>query len=63
MKIRQDMNNYKIDSNIRKLRLENNLTHEQTDTKIQFFGIEISRSLLHNLNVGFTTLKCRNFLL
>ena len=44
MKIRQDKDKYNIGANIRKIRMENHLTQEQTIAKMQLLGIEISRS-------------------
>ena len=38
MKIRQDKDKYNIGSNIRKFRIENNLTQEQTVAKMQVLG-------------------------
>lgn len=57
MKIRQDKDKYNIGSNIRKFRIENNLTQEQTVAKMQVLGIEISRSSYAQLECGLYNIK------
>ncbi len=51
MKIRQDKEKYNIGANIRKFRMENHMTQEQTVAKMQILGIGISRS-------SYAQLKC-----
>ncbi len=62
MKIRQDKNKYNIGSNIRKFRIENNLTQEQTVAKMQVLGIEISRSSYAQLECGLYNIKVQELL-
>lgn len=62
MKIRQDKDKYNIGSNIRKFRIENNLTQEQTVAKMQVLGIEISRSSFAQLECGLYNIKVQELL-
>jgi len=62
MKIRQDKDKYNIGSNIRKFRIENNLTQEQTVAKMQVLGIEISRSSYAQLECGLYNIKVQELL-
>ena len=41
-----------LGSNIRKLRVKNNLTQEQLSAKLQVFGCDITRSALAKIEVG-----------
>lgn len=59
MKIRQD---YNIGSNIRKYRMENKLTQEQTVAKLQLLGIEISRGSYAQLECGLYNIKVSELL-
>lgn len=52
MKIRQNNDPYNIGANIRKFRLKNQLTQEQTVTKMQLLGIDISRSIYSQIECG-----------
>ena len=62
MKIRQDKDKYNIGSNIRKFRIENNLSQEQTVAKMQVLGIEISRSSYAQLECGLYNIKVQELL-
>lgn len=62
MKIRQDKDKYNIGSNIRKFRMENNLTQEQTIAKLQLLGIDISRSSYAQLECGLYNIKVQELL-
>lgn len=62
MKIRQNKDKYNIGSNIRKFRIENNLTQEQTVAKMQVLGIEISRSSYAQLECGLYNIKVQELL-
>ena len=59
MKIRQD---YNIGTNIRKYRMENKLTQEQTVAKLQILGIEISRGSYAQLECGLYNIKVSELL-
>lgn len=59
MKIRQD---YNIGTNIRKYRVENKLTQEQTVAKLQILGIEISRGSYAQLECGLYNIKVSELL-
>ena len=62
MKIRQNKDKYNIGTNIRKFRIENNLTQEQTVAKMQVLGIEISRSSYAQLECGLYNIKVQELL-
>lgn len=62
MKIKQDRNKYNIGTNIRKFRLENKLTQEQTVAKLQLLGIEISRGSYSHLECGLYSIKVEELL-
>jgi len=62
MKIRQDKDKYNIGSNIRKFRMENHMTQEQTVAKMQVLGIEISRSSYAQLECGLYNIKVQELL-
>lgn len=62
MKIRQDKNKYNIGANIRKFRMQNKLTQEQTVAKMQLLGIEISRSSYSQLECGLYNIKVSELL-
>ena len=48
-----DINSEKrVGENIRKLRIENNLTQEQLSAKLQVLGCDITRSALAKIEVG-----------
>lgn len=62
MKIRQDKGSYNIGKNIRKFRIENKLTQEQTIAKMQVLGIEISRSTYSQIECGISNIKVQELL-
>lgn len=62
MKIRQDKDKYNIGANIRKFRMANGLTQEQTVAKMQLLGIEISRSSYSQLECGLYNIKVSELL-
>ena len=62
MKIRQDKNKYNIGTNIRKYRMQNKLTQEQTVAKMQLLGLEISRSSYSQLECGLYNIKVSELL-
>lgn len=62
MKIRQNKDKYNIGSNIRKFRMENHMTQEQTVAKMQVLGIEISRSSYAQLECGLYNIKVQELL-
>lgn len=62
MKIRQDNGDYNIGVNIRKFRLENKLTQEQTIAKMQVLGIEISRGTYSQIECGISNIKIQELL-
>lgn len=62
MKIRQDKNKYNVGKNIRKFRVQNKLTQEQTVAKMQLLGIEISRSSYSQLECGLYNIKVSELL-
>lgn len=62
MKIRQNKDKYNIGSNIRKFRMENHMTQEQTVAKMQVLGVEISRSSFAQLECGLYNIKVQELL-
>lgn len=62
MKIRQDRNKYNIGGNIRKFRMENDLTQEQTVTKLQLLGIEMSRGTYSHIECGLDNIRVQELL-
>ena len=62
MKIRQDKNKYNIGTNIRKYRMQNKLTQEQTVAKMQLLGLEMSRSSYSQLECGLYNIKVSELL-
>lgn len=62
MKIRQDVSHYNIGRNIRKYRLQNSLTQEQTVAKLQLLGIEISRGSYSHIECGIDNIKVEELL-
>ena len=62
MKIRQNKDKYNIGSNIRKFRMENHITQEQTVAKMQVLGVEISRSSFAQLECGLYNIKVQELL-
>lgn len=62
VKIRQDKDSYNIGINIRKFRMENKLTQEQTIAKMQLLGIEISRGTYSQIECGISNVKVQELL-
>ena len=62
MKIRQDNTKYNIGRNIRKYRLINKLTQEQTVARLQLLGIEISRGTYSHIECGIDNIKVEELL-
>ncbi len=62
MKIKQDKNKYNIGTNIRKFRMANHLTQEQTVAKLQLLGIEISRGSYSHLECGLDNIRVEELL-
>ena len=62
MKIRQDKDKYNIGHNIRKYRLQNHLTQEQTVAKLQLLGVEISRGTYSHIECGIDNIKVEELL-
>jgi len=58
-KIKQDIN---IGHNIRKYRMERNLTQEQVIAKLQLLGIEISRSAYSQIECGTYNIRVSELL-
>lgn len=52
MKIKQNRDQYSIGKNIRKFRLDSNLTQEQTVAKLQLRGIYMSRGSYSHIECG-----------
>lgn len=62
MKIRQNNAPYNIGNNIRKYRIKNQLTQEQTVIKMQLLGIEISRSIYSQIECGRYNVRVQELL-
>lgn len=62
MKIRQNRANYNIGNNIRKYRLQNKLTQEQTVARLQLLGVEISRGTYSHIECGIDNIKVEELL-
>ncbi len=62
MKIKQDSDGYNIGSNIRRFRIENKMTQEQTVAKMQLLGIEISRGTYSQIECGISNIKVQELL-
>lgn len=62
MKIRQDKDEYNIGRNIRKFRLANDLTQEQTVAKLQLLGIEMSRGTYSHIECGLDNIRVQELL-
>lgn len=62
MKIRQNNDDYNIGVNIRRFRMENKLTQEQTIAKMQLLGIEISRGTYSQIECGISNIKVQELL-
>ncbi|MDE6923844.1 MAG: helix-turn-helix domain-containing protein [Acetatifactor sp.] len=62
MKIRQDREQYNIGKNIRKFRMDNNLTQEQTVAKLQLRGIKMSRGSYSHIECGLDNIRVEELL-
>lgn len=62
MKIRQNNDDYNIGINIRRFRMENKLTQEQTIAKMQLLGIEISRGTYSQIECGLSNIRVQELL-
>lgn len=62
VKIRQNNGDYNIGTNIRKFRMVNKLTQEQTVAKMQLLGIEISRGTYSQIECGISNIKVQELL-
>lgn len=62
MKIRQNSSDYNIGRNIRKYRLINHLTQEQTVARLQLLGLEISRGSYSHIECGIDNIKVEELL-
>ncbi len=62
MKVRQDRTRYNIGTNIRKYRNKNKLTQNQTVTKMQLLGVDISRSSYSQLECGLYNIRVAELL-
>ncbi len=62
VKIRQDSDGYNIGSNIRRFRIENKMTQEQTVARMQLLGIEISRGTYSQIECGISNIKVQELL-
>ena len=62
MKIKQDRDQYNIGKNIRKFRLDNNLTQEQTVAKLQLKGIRMSRGTYSHIECGIDNIRVEELL-
>lgn len=62
MKIRQDTGKYNIGSNIRKCRIANRLTQEQTVVKLQLMGIDMSRGTYSHIECGIDNIRVEELL-
>ncbi len=62
MKIRQDTGKFNIGRNIRKYRMKNRLTQEQTVAKLQVMGIDMSRGTYSHIECGIDNIKVEELL-
>lgn len=62
VRIRQDSEKYNIGKNIRRIRMENKLTQEQTVAKLQLLDIEISRGTYSQIEMGIVSVQVRDLL-
>lgn len=62
MKIRQNKDKYNISRNIRKFRLANNLTQEETVAKMRLLGIEISCGSYSHIECGLANIRVEELL-
>ena len=62
MKIRQAKDEYNIGANIRRFRMANRMTQEQTVAKMQLMHVEISRSSYSQIECGLYNIKVSELL-
>lgn len=62
MKIKQNRDKYNIGKNIRKFRLDNDLTQEQTIAKLQLRGICMSRGTYSHIECGIDNIRVEELL-
>lgn len=63
MKIRQKKNDpYNLGTNIRKFRIDRNMTQEATIAKMQLLGIKISRGTYSQIECGLANIKVEELL-
>lgn len=62
MKIKQDRDEYNIGKNIRKYRMDNKLTQEQTVAKLQLRGIKMSRGSYSHIECGLDNIRVQELL-
>ncbi len=62
MKIRQNDGDYNIGVNIRRIRMENHLTQEQTVAQMQLLGVDISRGTYSQIECGLANVRVRDLL-
>ena len=62
MKIKQDKDQYNIGKNIRKFRMDNELTQEQTVAKLQLKGIHMSRGTYSHIECGIDNIRVEELL-
>lgn len=60
--MRPNEEKYNIGRNIRAHRLENHLTQEQVVTKMQLLGVDVSRSLYSQIEMGFKNIRVEEIL-
>lgn len=57
MKIRKNTDNYNIGKIIRKYRMQNHLTQEQTIAKMNLLGVDISRGTYSHIECGSANIE------
>lgn len=62
MRIRQDREKYNLGVNIRRFRMENHLTQEQTVAKMQLLGVDISRGTYSQIECGIANIRVEDLL-
>lgn len=62
MRIRQSGEGYNLGVNIRRFRMENRLTQEQTVAKMQLLGVDISRGTYSQIECGVANIRVEDLL-
>lgn len=62
MRIRQDREKYNLGVNIRRFRMENHLTQEQTVAQMQLLGVDISRGTYSQIECGIANIRVEHML-